>query len=250
MEVLHKIKVNLYENFLTENPDDYSAKVISERTLNVKEICRSAINRAKAPSTVDAMEHNVSLFLKEMAYQLMDGYAVNTGWFTANAQVRGVFDNAKEQFNPAKHSVLFRFNQGDLMRKEIPNIKVQVMGVGETGIIISHVVDVKTGSVNDLLTPGGTLKIRGGKLKIVGDNPQVGVSFEDEAGNTFRVEERDIVVNNPSELIVHIPALPVGKYQLAICNQYSSSNTLLTEVRPAVYEKIFTVEYMRCSLTT
>lgn len=39
-KVLHKIKVNLYENFLTDNPNDYSAKVISERTLNVKEICK------------------------------------------------------------------------------------------------------------------------------------------------------------------------------------------------------------------
>ena len=77
--------------------------------------------------------------------------------------------------------VLFRFNQGDTLRKEIPNIAVQVMGVGEIGIIISHVVDQKTGSVNDLLTPGGTLKIRGGKLKIAGDHPDAGVIFEDEA---------------------------------------------------------------------
>ena len=61
--VLHKIKVNLYENFLTENPNDYSAKVISERTLNVKEICKTAISRGGAPTTAEAMEHNVTLFL-------------------------------------------------------------------------------------------------------------------------------------------------------------------------------------------
>ena len=40
-DVLHKIKVNLYENFLTDNPNDYSAKVISERSLSVKEICQT-----------------------------------------------------------------------------------------------------------------------------------------------------------------------------------------------------------------
>ena len=81
----HQIRVNLYENFLTENPNDFSAKVISEKTLNVKEICKTAVNRGGAPSTAEAMEHNVTLFLKEMAYQLMDGYSVNTGYFTANA---------------------------------------------------------------------------------------------------------------------------------------------------------------------
>ena len=240
-EILHKIKVYLYENYLTDNPNDYSAKVASERTLSIKDICRMAVGRGGAPSTAEAMEHNVTLFLKEMAYQMMDGYSVNTGYFTANAQVRGVFDSRNETFNPAKHSILFRFNQGDLLRKEIPNVKVQIMGVGESGIVISHVVDSKTGSVNDLLTPGGALKIKGGKLKIAGDHPDVGVSFEDESGNIVKVDERDLIVNKPSELMVHIPALPAGRYQLGIRNQYVGSAQLLKEPRYAVYEKILTV---------
>ena len=240
--ILHTIKVNLYENLLTDDPNDLSAKVISERSLSVPEICRTAVNRAKAPTTPEAMEHNVMLFLKEMAFQLMNGYAVNTGYFTAGAQVRGVFNNPREQFDPKKHSVLFRFNQGDILRKEIPNITVQVMGVGESGIVISHVVDRKTGSVNDLLTPGGTLRIRGGKLKITGDHTEVGVSFEDETGNPVKVEQRDIIVNNPAELIVEIPALIPGKYRLVISTRFSGSSTPLKDVRTAVYEKVFTVE--------
>ena len=240
--VFHKIKVNLYENFLTDDPDDYSARVISERTLNVKEICKTAVSRGGAPSTAEAMEHNVTLFLKEMAYQLMDGYAVNTGYFTANAQVRGVFKNRSETFDPNKHSILFRFNQGDVLRKEIPNIQVQVMGVGDTGIVISHVVDSKSGSVNDLITPGGTLKIKGGKLKIAGDHPEVGVFFEDETGNATQVETNDVIVNKPAELIVQIPNLPAGRYQLTVRNQYIGSNQLLKEPRTIAYEKILTVQ--------
>jgi hypothetical protein len=116
------------------------------------------------------------------------------------------------------------------------------MGMGDTSIVISHVVDSKTGSVNDLITPGGTLKIKGGKLKIAGDNPQTGISFEDEAGNAVRVEERDIVVNNPSELIVQIPPLAAGRYQLTICTQFCGSAIPLKEPRTAVYEKILTVQ--------
>jgi len=239
-EVLHRIKVNLYENLLTENPNDYSAKVISERTLNTKEICQTAIKRGGAASTAEAMEHNVNLFLKEMAYQLMDGYSINTGYFTANAQVRGVFDSSKETFNPEKHSILFRFNQGDILRKEIPNVTVQIMGVGDSGIVISHVVDSKTGSVNDLITPIGTLKIKGGKLKIAGDNPDIGVYFEDQYNNRYKVEENDIIVNNPSELIVMIPSLPAGSYKLVVNTQYAVSS-LLKEPRTVVFDKILTV---------
>ena len=241
-EVLHRIKVNLYENLLTENPNDYSAKVISERTLNTKEICQTAIKRGGAASTAEAMEHNVNLFLKEMAYQLMDGYSINTGYFTANAQVRGVFDSSKETFNPEKHSILFRFNQGDILRKEIPNVTVQIMGIGDSSIVISHVVDSKTGSVNDMITPGGTLKIKGGKLKIAGDNPDIGVYFEDQHNNRYKVEANDIIVNNPSELIVMIPSLPAGSYKLVVNTQFSQGANLLKEPRMTVYDKILTIQ--------
>ena len=72
-------------------------------------------------------------------------------------------------------------------------------------------VDTKTGSINDLVTHGGTPKIKGGKLKIAGNYSQVGISFEDEAGNIARVDERNIMVNNPSELIVQIPPLTALK---------------------------------------
>ena len=41
--ILHTIKVNLYENLLTDDPNDLSAKVISERSLSVPEICRTAV---------------------------------------------------------------------------------------------------------------------------------------------------------------------------------------------------------------
>ena len=240
--VLTSIKANLYENFLTEDPHDFTAKVISERTLTVADICKTAVNRAKAPTTPEAMEHNVWIFLREMAYQMMNGFAFNGGYFTASAQIRGVFNNPMESFNPKKHSILFRFNQGELLRREIPNVRVQIMGVGTTGIMISHVVDQKSGSVNDLLTPGGTLKIRGGKLKIAGDHPDAGIAFEDETGTPFKVEERDIIVNRPAELIVQIPALIPGKYRLVINSQFSGSSTPLKDLRTAAYEKVFTVE--------
>jgi hypothetical protein len=105
--VLHKIRVNLYENFLTENPNDYSAKVIAE------------------------------------------------------------------PFNPQKHNILFQFKQGEILRKETPNMEVEVMGMGESGIIISQVTDTKTGSVNDRITPGKNLKIKGSRLKLAGNDPQV-----------------------------------------------------------------------------
>jgi len=45
MANLHTIKAALYDNPLTENPNDFIARVQSERTLNVKDICRAATTR-------------------------------------------------------------------------------------------------------------------------------------------------------------------------------------------------------------
>ncbi|MFC4688790.1 DNA-binding domain-containing protein [Epilithonimonas pallida] len=242
MVILHKIKAYLYDNsFTKDNPNDFIARTVSERSLSVKQICESAVNRGGADISASAMEHATELFLKEMAYQLCDGFSVNTGYFTANTQIRGVFDSPSETFNSEKHSILFQFNQGEKLRAEIPNIEINILGVADASSAILQVTDVKSGSINDLLTPGRNLKISGTKIKVGGDNPGNGIYFVSTDTNTrTKVEESDVVVNNPSELIVIIPTLPAGTYRLEIVTQQSGS-TSLKEPRTAAFEKVLTV---------
>ena len=241
--ILHRIKAILFPNWLTDDPNDYSARVVSERSLSVSEICSTAVNRGGATTTAEAMEHNVNLFLKEMAYQLCDGFSVNTGYFTATTLIRGVFNSPTETFNPEKHSLIFQFNQGETLRKELDSIEVNITGVGESSITVAQVTDVKTGSVNDLLTPNRNLKIRGYKLKLVGDHPEVGVYFVNEATTErTKVETTDIVTNNPSELVIVIPALAAGIYTLEVSSQFSGSSTPLKEPRTSKFDKVLTVK--------
>ncbi|GHT68079.1 hypothetical protein FACS189452_07020 [Bacteroidia bacterium] len=79
MATLHTIKAHLYNNVLTDNPNDYIARVQSERSLSVREICESAASRGGADISTAAMEHAVSLYYKEMGYRLCDGFGINTG---------------------------------------------------------------------------------------------------------------------------------------------------------------------------
>lgn len=128
MAVLHRIKAYLYDNYLTkEDPNDYIARTASERTLNVKQVCEAAVKRGGADIPAASMEHAVGLFFKEMAYQLCDGFSVNTGWFIASTTIRGIFETINEKFNKAKHSILFQFIQGEKLRSEIPNIEVDIL---------------------------------------------------------------------------------------------------------------------------
>jgi len=242
--ILHKIKAKMYPNLLTEDPNDFTARVVSERTLNVPEICKGAVTRGGAPTTAEAMEINVNLFLKEMAYQLSDGYSINTGYFTANALIRGVFNKIDEPFNPDKHAILYQFNQGELLRKELASIAVEITGPGDSSINVTEVQDVKTGSVNDLLTPNRNLRIRGFKLKLVGDNPTVGVYFINQVSSErIKVDPSEIVTNNPAELLILTPELASGTYILEVVSQFSgSSNSVLKEPRTSAFDKKLTVQ--------
>ncbi|WP_279172924.1 DNA-binding domain-containing protein [Tannerella forsythia] len=239
----HTIKAYLYDNLLTPDPNDFTARVSSERSLSVADICHSAATRGGADVSDAAMSHAVELFLKEMAYRLCDGFAVNTGYFTAVPVVRGVFLNPNETFDPQRHTLQFHFAQGELMRREIEDVEVKIMGVAETGLYIGQVEDMKSRTVNEVLTPGFNLRVTGTKLRVVGDKPGVGIFFRETVTNTAtKVDEADIVVNNPSELMIIIPALPAGTYQLEVTTQYSTGNKLLKEVRSAVFDRPLTVK--------
>jgi hypothetical protein len=243
MSVFHKIKAQLYDNVLTENPNDFIARVISEKSLTIADIARSAQNRGGANISAETMQHAVNLFLKEMSYCLCDGFSINTGFFIAQTLIKGVFNSANENFDREKHSVSFDFHQGSLLRQELANIEVDIIGVADTSCMITQVIDVKTGSVNDLLTPNRNLKISGSKIKIIGEKEANGVYFvNQETQERMKVDTSDIVTNNPSELIVVIPALAAGSYQLELITQFSGSgNVILKESRSTLLEKTLTV---------
>jgi hypothetical protein len=222
--VFHKLKAYLYKNLFTPDTNDYIAKGISERSLDVREICQSAVTRGQAQTTPESMEYNVNLFLEEMGYLLCDGYSVNTGYFRAANVIRGTFNNPQEKFNKKKHSVFFNFKQGQKLKNKAENIDVEILGVAAEPNFIARVIDVKTGSVNNLLTPDGTLRIEGLRIKIFGESDEVGIYFIDQtSANIIKVTSSDIVINYPTELYVVIPQLTPGIYNLEVKTQFTGS---------------------------
>lgn len=236
MSELHRIKANLYQNPLSETANNYIARVIAERSLSITEVCTSAFARGGADASPEIVERHARIFLKEMAYLLCDGFAVNAEYFIATTLIKGVFAAVNEPFDPEKHSIQFQFNQAETMRKMLADVEVEIMGLADNNISIAQVIDIKTGSINQYLTPDRNLHIKGGKLKLVGDSPMVGVYFINQ--NTmveYKIDTNDVVISKPSELVIVIPDLPSGEYRLKIVNQYTG-NALLKEPRSAVFD--------------
>jgi len=239
----HRIKAYLYENVFTkDNLSDFMAKPVSERTVSVSQICQSAVSRGRADISASVMEHASELFLEEMAYLLCEGYSVNTEYFTASAGIHGVFGSASETFSKDRHNVIFIFHQGEKLRVAIQDIEVDILGLATPASAILQVTDVKSGSVNDLLTPGRNLSIVGTQIKIMGNDPERGIYFIDTVAQTkTMVPAFDIVSNNPYELIVVIPSLPAGKYHLEVITR-DGEDTLLKKSRTVTFDHILTVE--------
>jgi hypothetical protein len=138
--------------------------------------------------------------------------------------------------------VYFLFNQGEILRREASEVEVEITGVGEAGIQIVEVVDIKTGSVNDRITPNRNLRIRGDKFKLAGENTDVGVYFVSEAtGELIKVDADEIVDNKPSEIVIVVPQLESVLYFVQVTTQFSSGNILLKEPRTVSFEKTLSV---------
>jgi hypothetical protein len=119
---------------------------------------------------------------------------------------------------------------------------VSILGKAETSFFVAQVTDMRTGSVNDLLTPGRNAKITGNKLKIAGKEDVCGVYFvyADSAGRT-KVDPADIVENQNAHLLVVVPVLAAGTYHLEVTTQYSTGTSLLKEPRTTIFDKPLTV---------
>jgi hypothetical protein len=236
------MKAWLYDNVLTvDNKNDFFARIQAEKSLGIDDISQSATTRGGSDIPATAMTHAVNLWLKELGYLSCDGFSVNAGWFSLHPVIKGSFSSPTASFNPKEHTVVFELKQGALLRKELGAVEVQILGVADTALFIAQVTDVKTGSVNDLLTPNRNLRISGSKIKIAGDSPDIGVFFvnTDTKAQT-PVDMTDVVNNNPSELIIVIPPLEAGSYQLGVTSQYGSGH-LLKEPKTTLFDRILTV---------
>jgi hypothetical protein len=241
-EVLHRIRVKLYPNYLTHVEGAYIARTDNDASLSIEEICAALKNRGGFTGNYDDLVEHVKQFLDEMACQLCDGFAVNTSYFLMYPNVGGTFDKVVEGHDTEKYPVTFRFRTLAALRALADRIVVEVEGLADVQGYIDEFIDVTTESVDETLTPGGQFSISGHKLKVAGDNPEVGVSFVPEADPAGRVKvSGHLAENTASKLIGIIPSLSAGKWKLEIKTQYSGGSGFLKEPRTLSFHGVLTV---------
>lgn len=221
------LAADLYDNAVTEQKGDYTAKIRITGTVRNKQIAERILARG-SEFREDTIEHILNMGDQEKANAIAEGKSVVDGVGQYLLTVTGPFDGEKAAFNPAKNKLAVSYTTGKLLRDILTNVLVETRP-SVTGPIINSIIDSTTGEMNTQLTSASPVVIDGSNIKVAGDNASIGV-FLTKTGETAQKCPL-LVHNNPSQLTVMLPVLEDGEYTLSIVTQYAAGNKLVKEPR-------------------
>jgi hypothetical protein len=228
-DVLHSIKIRLHRSNLPGAKGAYYASAVNEAALSVEDVAAALKNRGGFTGNYFDLVAYVREFLQEMAYQLCDGFAVNTGWFLIKPVIGGLFESADEGFDPKKHTVSFRYRTGAPLRALAHEVVIELESANS---YIDCFADAESGSMNKTVTPGGFFTATGRKIKVTGESPGCGVWFVSKTRRERRYKvERALAENTSAKVIGMVPALPAGEYFVEIKTCYTVGGKDMKELR-------------------
>lgn len=237
-EIKYQLYAQLVDNTLTvDNTEDKLFVPLPNGTADMARI----IAEMRAEDTglrQETLEHVFKLHNRVVTKLLMSGVNVNTGLFYASTALRGVAEQGV--WNPEKNSIVVNFQTGAELREGIKATQVVNIGPKGSTIYIGGVTDAATRMTDATATAGRAFTLTGGKLKVVGTDPSVGITLTSESGTVTRVTEDLMVVNEPSKVTFIIPAnLQDGRYTLTLTTQYGGNSATMLKTPRSVEKVIY-----------
>jgi len=224
-ERMHKMRSKLYPNYLPGGEGTYIARTANEAAVTIEDICAAMKNRGGYDGSYEDALQTVKHFYMEMMYQLCDGFSVNTDYFTIHPNIGGTFHSDKEIHDHKNHPITFRFQSLKAMRDLRKSIEVIIEGIADTQGWIAEFIDTDENSTNSIFVPGDQFVITGHKIKVAGDNPNIGVYFvpvdnPSEAKKVLRIAE-----NTSTRIIGISPDTTHARNRVEIRTQYNGSTS-------------------------
>jgi hypothetical protein len=92
-----------------------------------------------------------------------EGGVINTELFRTSISIKGTFNGPEDGFDPGRHTIRLTMRPGSLLKASTGKLKIKRQNPC-IRTFINSVSDIKTGSVNDKLSPGRNLRINGQRL--------------------------------------------------------------------------------------
>ena len=215
----------LLDNKLTTAPDTCTARTHNVRTILLDEFIARMTGRGltltdtEVQSVFNEFQHLLIEFLEE-------GCAINIPFLKISPSITGVFNNADDTFDPARHSLRLNASLGSGIVVDMRKIKMQKVKSGAIQPDIASVKDYQSMQMNEIIHRNGTVEIKGSDLKIYPEDPEQGI-FIGNQGHEVRVTS--YMINKPSQIIFQVPQdVPGGKVYLKLKNKVLNGKSLRT----------------------
>ena len=137
------LRIETYDNILTEKEGDYTAKPIVTGSVGNPQIAKRIMKGG-----LEVREETI-LYILDMADQakaeaIAQGISVNDGVGQYLVNTRGSFDGPSAAFNPQIHSLGVTYTIGKTLAALLKKIKVENRGLASLGPVINKVTDSTT----------------------------------------------------------------------------------------------------------
>jgi hypothetical protein len=228
-DVFHRIQVRLFPNYFPIAEGRYIARTDNEASLNVERICAIMKNRGGFLGNYEYLTETIKQFLDECTYLLCDGFSLDLGYFSVHPGVGGAFNSEKDDRNPRRNPVNFKYRTRPPLRNLAKHISVEITGVAESNAFIDEFIDRDEDSINGIFAPGDMFCVYGNKIKLAGDDPSCGLFFVPVNDPSKAVKVTRIGENSSSIITGIAPDTQYQNNRIEIRTQYSGSGASFLE---------------------
>ena len=222
-QVMHKIRVKLYPNYLPGHEGTFIARTDSEASLNIEQVCAALRDRGGFTGNYEDLVDHVKKYYNEAAYQLCDGFTINNGYYSIYPNLGGTFKGLRDTPDPKTNPLSFRFRTMSALRRLAQSIAIEIDGFADVDAYIDEFVDTEDHTRNNWYLPGNLFALSGNKIKIEGDDPGVGMFFVPADGGT-PVKVTRFNENSPSSIHGITPDCDFDNCRIEIRTQYSGTS--------------------------
>jgi hypothetical protein len=234
-DVIHKVTAKYVPAYLPEAKKPYNLRAVLQPELDIHGVASKAevYNIETDPKVI---EDGFTAACELIYYLAADGYKIKTPLFNLRIRLPGEYEGAETSLAEGLHPEVRMQSTMDFKDYIKKRVIVQFDGIDQADGLIAEAVDEHTGQVDEVMTVGNLLTIRGYGLKIEGDDKhkdEVGIWFDD--GMQAIVKAEIVAVNEPRTLKIIVPMglAPGMDYTLKIVTQSSAKHggALLKNVR-------------------
>jgi hypothetical protein len=220
------IKYVIHENNLPTLPGAHTAQVQPTYIADLDDIVERIVGHGTTVARSD-LYSALEDFFTAIEEFLQAGVFVRTPLACFRVSLAGTFTDTEDAFDPARHQVLPRIIPATRLRKALrDHSEVAKQRTIRPRPVPTKFVDVNTGSLDDVVTPGGAARLVGYDLKFDPADATQGVFFIAADNSETRAEV--LIRNMPRELAFLNPALPAGVYRLQVRAPFSDAGDLRT----------------------